>query len=65
VARDNDQRGGACDAIRDQGRPDRWAGERERERERGEADGGSRQLTGKRVMGDVDRVCESGPIGKE
>jgi hypothetical protein len=38
---------------------------RERERERGEADGGSRQLTGKRVMGDVDRVCESGPIGKE
>jgi hypothetical protein len=36
-----------------------------RERERGEADGGPRQLTGKRVMGDVDRVCESGPIGKE
>jgi hypothetical protein len=34
-------------------------------RERGEADGGPRQLTGKRVMGDVDQVCESGPIGKE
>jgi hypothetical protein len=36
-----------------------------RERERGEADGGPRQLIGKQVMGDVDRVCESGPIGKE
>jgi hypothetical protein len=63
MARGNDRRGGACDAIRDQGRPDRWVGERERER--GEADGGPRQLIGKQVMGDVDRVCESGPIGKE
>jgi hypothetical protein len=31
MARGNDRRGGACDAIRDQGRPDRWVGERERE----------------------------------